>query len=80
MKDCIKPTKRDFCEHLFQRTPQVPVLIILFLMELTENHKIKIEKFENTIIGHLNITSLKSKFILAQTFIRDCNIFLISVM
>ena len=49
-------------------------------MELSENHKIKIEKFENTIIGHLTINSLKSKFILAQTFSRDCNIFLISVM
>ena len=34
--------------------------------------------FKNTIIGHLDVNSLKNKFVFAQDLIRDFDIFLIS--
>ena len=50
---------------------------VTFSNDLTEIHKRKIENFKNTIIGHLNINSLRNKFVFAQDLIRDFDIFLI---
>ena len=50
-----------------------------FSNDLTEIYKRKIENFKNTIIGHLNINSLRNKFVFAQDLIRNFDIFLISV-
>ena len=51
---------------------------INFSNDLTEIYERKIENFKNTIIGHLNINSLRNKFVFAQDLIRNFDIFLIS--
>ena len=45
-------------------------------LKFTKKEK-KIENFKNTIIGHLNINSLRNKFAFALDLIRDFDIFLI---
>ena len=45
---------------------------------LNKIHKQKFENFKNIVLGHLDMNSLRNKFIFVQAIIRDFDMFLIS--